>query len=464
VTEQEHLDSMLLFLWRHGQKIDSINLQGDEANNDAVKLRQLPQLVQLSSLCLKLMKLQLHPMKGSLGVLAGAPPLKQLRLTNCELIDDEQGLAAALMQLPQLEHLSLVDTSCGHASSSASRWAKQLMRSRAPGGPTLARALQHLQQLTYLELVSIDMQAPDGEDQPRLQHLQQLKKLADLRITAYAEDEQDVITASMLSGASHLTHLQLSACEIEPGALARKAQLQHLQLHLQRRRIVGGTAGVAELLLHLKQMQQLTYLDLKDSLSYDWLLDNEGNPIVLEQDPPGVADPPAAAFTALTASSKLQHLNISKCTLPLGVWPHIFPADRQLPHLRFMDVGYIQHCPNAPETWDGDWQAPLNGKHIVSCCPNLQSLNLMGMPCKEELLWPLQRLSGLRTMLLYTAHHDWEGLEMVCHLTGLQDLTLQARHSTRVGLLQLSQLKQLTHLDFIGKDSSAKIMQVQATH
>jgi hypothetical protein len=273
LPEQEHMDSLLLYLWRHGQKVDSITFQGDEDWNDEVKLCQLPQVAQLSSLCLKWMKVQLHPGKGCLGVLAGAPPLKQLRLTNCELIDDEQGLAAALMQLPQLEHLSLEETSCSPSRSSSFR-GKVLMSSRAPTlwSPRLGSALQHLQQLTYLELVKIQMQDPPedqdpGEGQPRLQHLQMLTKLADLRITAYEVDEQDVITAIMLAGARHLTRLQLSRCEIEPDALALKPQLQHLQLHLPSRRVFVS-AAVAELLLHLKQMQQLTYLDLKDSLTY----------------------------------------------------------------------------------------------------------------------------------------------------------------------------------------------------
>jgi hypothetical protein len=81
---------------------------------------------------------------------------------------------------------------------------------------------------------------------------------------------------------------------------------------------------VAELLLHLKQMQQLTYLDLKGSLTYEWLRDAQGEPILLEQegeysDETRVADPPGAAFAALTACSKLQHLNINSCTLPGGV-------------------------------------------------------------------------------------------------------------------------------------------------
>jgi hypothetical protein len=215
---------MLLYLWRHGQKVDSITFQGDEDWNDEVKLCQLPQMVQLSSLCLKWMKVQLHPMKGCLGVLAGTPPLKQLRLANCALIDDEQGLAAALVQLPQLEHMSLKDTSCGHPSSISRRgFGKIFLSSRDPTlwSPRLDSALQHLQHLTYLEPVSIQIQDPpgdqdSGEGQPRLQHLQTLTKLADLPIKAYLGDEQDVITASMLAGARHLTRLQLSNCEVEP--------------------------------------------------------------------------------------------------------------------------------------------------------------------------------------------------------------------------------------------------------
>jgi hypothetical protein len=132
--------------------------------------------------------------------------------------------------------------------------------------------------------------------------------------------------SGQLSGLQHLTHLHVvegigSTSVFEPDALAGKTQLQHLEV--VRYSIAGGSAGVAQLLSRLQPLQQLTYLDLRKSLR--------------SQDP----SPPAAAYSALTASSKLRHLGVSFCTLPAGVWQHILPAGRQLPKLQGFDIGWV---------------------------------------------------------------------------------------------------------------------------
>jgi hypothetical protein len=105
----------------------------------------------------------------------------------------------------------------------------------------------------------------------------------------------------MLSGAHHLTRLELDNVSIEPGILSDKTRLQHLELAAPGTMgcdIVGGSDGVQELLGHLQAMQQLTRLNLGRSLK---------------------ATAPAAAYSALTASSKLQHLDLCDSRLPAGV-------------------------------------------------------------------------------------------------------------------------------------------------
>jgi hypothetical protein len=105
---------------------------------------------------------------------------------------------------------------------------------------------------------------------------------------------------------------------LEPGALAGKTQLQRLQVKYMHPKLTG--AQLAQLLSHLQPLQQLTNLNLAHSLTAD------------EQD-----SPPAAAYAALTASSKLQHLDLTCCTLQAGAWQHMFPAGRQLPQLLSLD-------------------------------------------------------------------------------------------------------------------------------
>lgn len=85
---------------------------------------------------------------------------------------------------------------------------------------------------------------------------------------------------------------------MEPGVLAGKTQLQHLDIWGV---IIGGAAGQAQLLSQLQALTQLTHL----RLTYSTSPDDDGDDT-----------PPAAAFAALTASSKLQHLDIQDCVVP----------------------------------------------------------------------------------------------------------------------------------------------------
>jgi hypothetical protein len=79
-------------------------------------MHQLPPSLQLHNLELERFCVQLQPGNGFRGVLgaaaatAGAPPLKQLRLSWCRLLGGDSpsdSLAAGLRQLPVLEHISL---------------------------------------------------------------------------------------------------------------------------------------------------------------------------------------------------------------------------------------------------------------------------------------------------------------------------------------------------------------------
>jgi hypothetical protein len=131
----------------------------------------------------------------------------------------------------------------------------------------------------------------------------------------------------MLSGMSNLTDLWLSKYELEPGVLAGKTKLCHL--NLSSCQISGGAAGEAQLLSDLQQLTQLRVLKLARTLQAA----AQGN---------SNSNPPAAAYAALTASSKLQHLVISGCKLPAGSWQHLFPAGKQLPGLQTLDISSVE--------------------------------------------------------------------------------------------------------------------------
>jgi hypothetical protein len=347
ILQQQRLDSVLLYLDRHGSHVNSLNLR--RPLQERLTLHQLPLSLQLHSLQLSGWRLQLLPGNGFQGVLGPAaaeraPPLKHLDLYNCALLDGAEGLAAALLQLPALEHFSLECLS--HVPDS---------EVRLPLG-----VLQQLQQLTHLTLAGPAPQDPD------LQPLQVLTHLADLRLAFTGFDEGATITsmpASMLSGMLQLTCLSLSYAVFEPDALAGKTKLQHLMLRSCS--LSGGAAGTAALLSHLQHMQQLTHLNLHNTLRGDH------------------TDHPVAAYSALTASTKLQHLNIAWCMLPAGVWQHMFPAGRQLPQLQHLDIWQVRQPGGARAS------AP-DASRLLSCCPNLQRLRMRGVAYTQEQLKALR--------------------------------------------------------------------------
>lgn len=156
-----------------------------------------------------------------------------------------------------------------------------------------------------------------------------------------------------------------------PTILSSKPRLQHLGLKYCS--IVTGSAGIEPLLCEMQRLQQLTYLGLRHSL---------GNQQAMA---------PASAYSALTASSKLQRLDISECILPPEVWEYVFPAGSRsplLPHLRSLTISSTHHP-------DGPAVTP-EGSHLVSCCPGLQSLDVQDLQYSAGLLGPLEGLGSLR--------------------------------------------------------------------
>jgi hypothetical protein len=280
--------------------------------------------------------------------------------------------------------------------------------------------LQQLLYLTHLERGNVDPVGPDDAS-PALQPLQALTRLVDLHLEALGQ----VITSSMLSGMLHLTSLRLMGMKLEPGALAGKTGLQSLRL--RGFQTVGGAAGVSQLLSHLQPMQQLTDLSLSPGLFAV-----------------GEGSPPVAAYAALTASSKLQHLYLSSCTLPAGVWQHLFPTGRQLPHLQSLNIGCIIGAVRQPS---GNHAAAPEGSRIVSCCPGLQDLDMWCLPNPELTL--VHGLSTLQSLRFSCDGSAAECVQAVCHLTGLRSLIMLGcciQPYKEGMLLGWTQLRQLTHL------------------
>jgi hypothetical protein len=262
--------------------------------------------------------------------------------------------------------------------------------------------------------------------------LQALTRLVDLRLSVSADSSVEEmgsrVTASMLACMHNLTCLQLSTgVEVEPGALAGKTNLRHLDLHHcrlpgRRRCSAAWAVGASQLLSHLQQLQQLTHLNVTGTLRG------------------AEADPPAAAYSALTASSTLQHLTISTIVLPPAAWQHMFPVGRQLPHLRYLDTSAV-----VDPSQDYSFAAAPDFSSLVGCCPRLQVLHIQHRLCNTQLLAPLRGLTGLRRLEMGGNQVTADDLQAVSQLTGIRELSVLCLNIIEAELLlPLLELQQLT--------------------
>jgi hypothetical protein len=95
---------------------------------------------------------------------------------------------------------------------------------------------------------------------------------------------------------------------------------------------------------------------------------------------------------------------------------------------------------------DEDDEPPIPyGNRLVSCCPELQSLQLQAWQCSADLLVPLQGLGSLQNLgVSLSVASD---LQLVCHLTHLRQLTVQdSVPSCRKDSFEYLKLTQLQHL------------------
>lgn len=402
VTCNQQLGSVMKYLHKHTAHVKELQL---EAMPDArLQLQHIPAGLQLETLDVKGMQLQLAPGRSSRGVLQADMPLTQLRLAGCMLLDGAAGLPAALPLLTSLQHLLVTDpcTSSGHGQR----------HNRAPPFP--AQVLQQLQQLTALELSGVKV------DRNALQALALLTCLRKLRLLPANSIS---ITTPLLAGMRHLTALQLgttnlSVAELEPAALAGLTQLQHLDLaHCELHEASPGeAAGQQALLSQLQQLTQLTHLRLYD---------------VLMQ----CVEVPAAAFSALTASSRLQHFDVAADSQE-SIWECILPAGRQLPHLKWLSGDFVDADAN-PQ--------PEDIARVAACCPAVQELHTHGA-FAAELLSPLTCLRGLSKLMVELA--DVQGVQVLAQLTGLRVLRLFTC-TPYLDLSPLTRLQQVTYLDFV---------------
>ena len=123
----------------------------------------------------------------------------------------------------------------------------------------------------------------------------------------------------------------------------------------------------------------------------------------------------------------------------IHAWQHVFPSNKKLLQLASLS---LCHC--EPRMTLAHLQA------CVSCCPNLQELNIAHAVAYNMLPSALPQLPGLTNLTTHVSDAD---ISVLMTLTGLQELTCeqqlgQGSSITQTGLLQLTALRRLTCLRF----------------
>jgi len=333
----QRLSGLCHWMLQHGQHLTSLRLSGFGAQS-GMTLTQLP-CPNLRELDLSFIRVQLSASSTQPGVLHSCTRLTKLTSSFCNFADGHSSLAA-LSALDGLQRLTVSGSTDESVLPST--------------------VLQHLTQLTHLRL----QHAGRLLNADSLQHASCLANLQELHIHGSTVP----LRPSTTPGFSRLTALRkvhLDRVNLDPSILQDCTQLQDLELYYPAIISAGGAAALHSLVGRLQQLHSLKLFELE----YDW---------------PAAA---AAACSGLTASSHLTKLELNVDNLPPGVWPHVFPPDRQLPALQELTLDRhnlvaAQPPPAALATYDISC--------LASCCTGSALMCSQVCNCHP---WPRSQVS-----------------------------------------------------------------------
>lgn len=184
---------------------------------------------------------------------------------------------------------------------------------------------------------------------------------------------------------------------LQAALLSAFTNLEHLVLHFAA--VVPYQTGTQDLLTLLPQLQQLTALELRMAhcLKARYL---------------------RTSLTALTASTRLQCLNLDCTLFPSKAWQHVFAPSNtvgnRLPQLEGLSLWNIE-----PSLSVSDIEC------IVRCCPNLKAFSFQGAG-KMAAILPADAVPLLKGLTkMHTTHVNDDFVQAVVQqLSGLRDLEL----------------------------------------
>jgi len=420
---------------RHSQQDVSSLQRWLEKHGSQVKVLQLDARVQASLAalpCPQLQDLLLHGysayssnMKLSSRVwddIAAATKLTSVSLQGAHTDRPQLDVVSALTALPDLKRFAWRSVKCNKE--------QQLSESLL---------LQHLTELTSLELVRVSAEA--------LQHLGSLVKLQHFSI-AGAED-WFAAGCPGLQELTALTRLHFVDNENElPGSISQLTALRQLCVSYATFTTLHGLqalTGLTQLRVQhlddsppasallplpgLQQLQLVAYVDMPMSF-----LASCTRLQVLRLSGSYLKGP-----GTLVASTILQDLVLNYCSIPDAdgaagpdPWQQVFPGPGRLPHLTALKLPH-----DKPDLQQTDME------RVVACCSNLQVLHLDTL--EEGFAPALLPLSALTTLCLSTVKDQHCGA--LAKLTGLSELRVGYNSQlSAAGLRQLTALEQLTSL------------------
>jgi len=434
-------DELTKWLQKHGDGVTALEANafdrlGKEGALPCLSCLPCPHLQDLQLTSLSLL---LAPSASTPGLLGSCTDLTRLVLRGCNVqqspLQASGTLSCELIQLSaltKLQHLELLVRRPGYVGLLDTDWKHSDQALELPGS-----LLSRLVQLTHLDLSRQQLQSGAA-----LEHLSALTALQHLAfdmfkhtLTAQLRHFRslclgDFLCTVDLNGLPPLTALtglqvlQLYGAYIDPAMLTGGSQLLQLQLHCGKRK--WDAAATAALLAGLATQQQLTRLTVSH---HHWW-----------------STPSAAAYSALTASSSLQKLELVNCEVPIDAWQQMFQPTRPLPHLQSL-VAPLTVMPPEAEGRIVRELSRADLRAMVSCCPALETL-VLESHFNISTATPLQQLTALTCLDAVMSFKD--NAASIARLTGLHRLDIHSKYDhcqvTTKGLLQLTALQQLTYL------------------
>jgi hypothetical protein len=403
----DRADSLLAWLEHYGQQLTHLKM-----HNFPRPLQQLPCPNLLELVLGDRCRVQLGPAAdGTSGVIQGCTKLTKLDL-QCDILDAPRGAVVddSLSRMLQLEHLQVVPSSPYEYSV----------------GGLHSNTLPSMEHLTHLEVRSLSVD-----------NLLQLGGLTNLRFLHLRVHSDIAVGPNNVPGLvlpASLTGLVLWS-PVEVGLLSVvPAGLKDFAL---RCFIEGAADTQSSLLSSMARLQHHTRLVLRQLGDLDW--------------------PPAGpAYSTLTASSNLVELSAYfRQELPMGIWQHVFPANRCLSSLTRLELDVLE-SEGAETVVSSAWDA-ADVASFVSCCPNIVEIESLFLQHGPDVASQLQRLTALAALEVHYVpssvpllHRSLKGLATVTQLQHVRVTadTYSPQEVSVATLLPLTSLTNLTSLSY----------------